>query len=150
MARWTFCAKRSAEVPACRLCRQIRIGLGRLVDEAAGIGIGIGCCVEGRGDRHGLCLPYELAAQKVERAPEHLPRYRDDVEIGLVGTLRLAHVDCFDQRIDVGVLHIAALVGGGVARLEPRGEGALVQRHLANLDDAAAHFGIIGGFERPG
>ena len=59
----------------------------------------------------------ELAAQDVERAPEHLAGHGDHVEIGFVGALRFPHVDGFDQRVDVGILDISAFIGGRMAGL---------------------------------
>ena len=46
--------------------------------------------------------------------PGHDP---DDFEIGLIGATGLAKVGEFNQRIDVRELHVALLIGGGVARI---------------------------------
>src|SRR5882757_9959271 len=57
-------------------------------------------------------------AQQIEGALDHAARCADDVEVGLVGTLRLAHIVQFDHRIDIGILHVAALVRGRMSGLE--------------------------------
>ena len=60
---------------------------------------------------------------------------RDDVQIGLVAALGLAHVDGLDQRVDIGHADVAGRVRRRVARLELGIELALVALDLAEADD---------------
>src|SRR5690606_24752047 len=71
----------------------------------------------------------------------------NDVEVGLVGALGLAHVHGLDQRVDVGVLHVPRLIRCRVAGLVARGEVAHVVGELADLDDAAADILVEHGGE---
>src|SRR3984957_8705263 len=50
--------------------------------------------------------------EDVERALNHPPGGADDVEVRLVGSLRVTHVGHFDHRVDVGVFDVA----GGIRR----------------------------------
>src|SRR5580693_2571777 len=55
--------------------------------------------------------------EDVERALDHGAGRVDDVEVGGIGALGIAHVGHLDQRIDVGVFHIAVGVGRRVPGL---------------------------------
>src|SRR4030081_1807651 len=73
-------------------------------------------------------------AQQIEGALDHAARRADDIEVGLVGTLRLAHVVQFDDRIDVRIFHVAVLVRGRMPGLEFGAEGGRVLPCLAHRD----------------
>src|SRR5450631_4627527 len=72
--------------------------------------------------------------QDVDGALEHAAGGADHVDIGLVGTLGLAHVGHFQEWIDVGIFDIAVLVGGGMAGLVFQPEFGVVGARLAELD----------------
>ena len=48
-----------------------------------------------------------LSLDDIDRSLEHPPGGGDDVEIGLVGTLGVAQVGHFDQRIHVRIFDVA-------------------------------------------
>src|SRR4051794_31075448 len=64
--------------------------------------------------------------EDVERALDHPACGADDVEVRLVGSLRVSHVGHFDQRIDVGVFDIACGIGGGISWLVLDAERRLI------------------------
>ena len=59
-----------------------------------------------------------LVPHQVDGHGDQLARLLDDLQIGLVGAVGLAHVGHFDQHVDVGHLDVALVVGGLVAGLE--------------------------------
>src|SRR4051795_3322705 len=69
--------------------------------------------------------------EDVERALDHPARGADDVEVRLVGSLRVPHVGHFDQRIDVGVFDVARAIGSGIAWIVFDAERRLVGPNLA-------------------
>ena len=72
--------------------------------------------------------------QKVDRLGQHLFCRLHHRQIGFVGALGFAHVHDFHQTVDIGQLHIALLVGIGVAGVVLTAEIALVGDRLAGLD----------------
>jgi hypothetical protein len=60
-----------------------------------------------------------LALEDIDRALKHFARCGDDVEVGLIGTLRVSHVGQLNKRIHVRVFDVTVLVGRRIARLVP-------------------------------
>src|SRR5882724_796824 len=83
--------------------------------------------------------------EDVERALDHPARGADDVEIGLVRSLRLAHVGHFDQRIDVGIFDVAGRVRRRIARLMFDSECGLIGPDLAQRHHLRIQRAIEGG-----
>src|SRR3974390_2696302 len=61
--------------------------------------------------------PRKSGFENVERALDHGARRIDDVEVGRIGTLGIAHVGHLDQRIDVRVAHVAVGICRRIAGL---------------------------------
>src|ERR1700748_3281950 len=57
------------------------------------------------------------ALENVEGALDHAPCGADDVEVGLVGPLRIAQIRHFHHRVDVGVSDVAVRIGGRIGGL---------------------------------
>src|SRR5204862_6410261 len=69
--------------------------------------------------------------EDVEGALDHPPRGADDVEVRLVGSLRLVHGGHFDHRLDVGIFDVAQRIRGRIARLVLAAELRAIGPHLA-------------------
>src|SRR6185437_11681240 len=86
--------------------------------------------------------------ENIEGTLDHAPGGADDVDVGLIGTLGLAHVGHFHQRIDVGIFDVAVFVGGGMARLVFQPELGIVDPCFAELDQFHVERAIDFGLER--
>ena len=71
-----------------------------------------------------------LLVKNVQGLFGHGTRVIDDIEVGLVGALRLAHVHSFDQRVDVRPLDHAFAVRRWIGRVVFLGERGRVGHHL--------------------
>src|SRR5689334_8088012 len=71
--------------------------------------------------------------EDIEGALDHAAGRADDVEVGLVGALGVAHVGHLDQRIDVGIFDIAVGVGGRIRRFVFGAEVGLIGFDLAEF-----------------
>ena len=71
----------------------------------------------------------------------------DQVDVGLIGALGLAHVGHFHQRVDVRIFHVAVGVGGWMARLVFELEVGLIGAHAPDGDNVRIERAVDLGAE---
>src|SRR5437764_8244546 len=86
--------------------------------------------------------------EDVQRALNHAAGGADDVEVRLVGSLRVSHIGHFDQWIDVGVFDVTRGIGGGIARIMLDAECGLIRPDFAKRYDLRIQRAIEFGGKR--
>ena len=79
---------------------------------------------------------------------DHAARGADDVDVRLIRPLGFAQIRHFNERVDVGVFHVAVDVGGGMARLMLDAKFGRIGLDAAERDDLgverAVHLALEG------
>ncbi|HWA69737.1 MAG TPA: hypothetical protein VG821_07880 [Rhizomicrobium sp.] len=83
-----------------------------------------------------------VLGQKIDGLRQHLLGRIHHRQVGLVGTLRFAHVHDFHQAVDIGQLHIALAVGIGIAGIILALEVALVGHRPARFDQRRTQLAV--------